>query len=344
MPLPTALDILGVGVVLPEERIAIESVCVEERERIDEQLSALSPAFRARLTANLGISSIASFGARLSSDAGRGAATLALSQAKLAPERVGLILDYSTYAADCPGIWSLANDVQGQLEACSAVSLSVRGTGCAGLHAAMLVAASLLAKNPSLGPALLVAADRAPTRGRSCLPISFMADAATALVVASPGVDTRPLARIRSVAINQVGRFSHVLVADGNPPRMTIDAATFERKILPLHFVMLHKVLARALAEAQMQQSELDGIVYPNTTALDRSGIARGFGFQEAHLLGPGPAQIGHAFANDMLINSATLFDPSSNPTRRRTAWLAAGSGFCWGAAIVEFGIENAPA
>ncbi len=328
--------------MLPEERIDIESVYAEERERIDAQLSKLSPAFRARLTANLGLKSIASFGTRLSSDAGRSAATLALSQAKLPEERVGLILDYSTYAADCPEIWSLANDVQGHLEACSAISLSVRGAGCAGLHSAMLVAAAMLSANPSLGPALLVAADRAPTEGRSCLPISFMSDAATALVVASPEVHTRPLARIHSVAMSQVGRFSNVLVADGYPPRMTIDAALFERKILPLHFVMLHKVLSRALAEANMQQCELDGIVYPNTTALDRKGIARGFGLEEAHLLGPGPAHLGHAFANDMLINSAALFDPSSNTTRRRTAWLAAGSGFSWGAAIVEFGIENA--
>jgi 3-oxoacyl-[acyl-carrier-protein] synthase III len=341
-PLPTALDILGFGVVLPDKRRALEEVRAEERERIDTQLAMLSPAFRERLLANLGLFELADFGSQLSSDAGRSAAALALSRAALDPVEVGLVLDYSTFAADCPSIWSLAHDVQGHLGANTALALGVRGSGCAGLHAALLVAAAMLAANPTLGPALLVAADRAPDAGRSCLPISFMADAATALVVARASAGARPLARIRSVAVQQVGHFSRVLVAEGNPPRMRVDAATFERKVLPLHFVMLHRVLSRALADANLQRSDLSGIVYPNTTALDRQGIARGFGFEEKQLLGAGPAHLGHAFANDMLINASAGFDASNTRSPQRTAWLAAGSGFSWGAAIVETGFDYA--
>lgn len=340
--MPTSLDILGIGVVLPEHRLDIDEVLATERANIDAQLSMLSPAFRARLMANLGLAKIADFGARPSSHAGRSAAQLALRRAELTPGQLGLIIDYSTFAADCPGIWSLAHEVQGELGTTTATALGVRGSGCAGLHAALLVAGAMLSANPALGAALLVAADRAPNAGRCCLPISFMADAATALVVARPGVHARPLATIRSIVLQQVGLFSRVLVADGEPPRMCVDGATFERKVLPLHFVMLHRVLTRALNDLDLVPSALDAIVYPNTTALDRQGIARGFGFAPDQLIGPGPAEVGHAFANDMLINAAALFDAEGTAGPRLTAWLAAGSGFSWAAAIVDFGTQDA--
>lgn len=337
------LDILGHAVVLPEERVRVETILTTERERVDGQLAQLSPKLRERLMANLGLTRVADFGSSPSAEAGRSAAAVALQQSALAPEQLGLIIDYSTLAADCPRIWSLANDVQGHLKADSALALSVCGAGCAGLHAALSVAARMLNADPTLGPALLVAADRAAPLGRSCLPISIMADAASALVVARPLTHTRPLAKVRSVALQQVGRFSRVLVAEGHPPHMLVDGVTFERQVLPLHFVMLHRVLTRALDEAQLKLADLDGLVYPNTTALDRQGIVRGLGFEAHHLLGPGHANLGHAFANDMLINAAALFEPPNDSGPIRTAWLAAGAGFSWGAAIVEFGVDHAP-
>jgi 3-oxoacyl-[acyl-carrier-protein] synthase III len=341
-PIPTALDILGLGIVVPEDRVSIEAIYEQEGERINGQLAQLTPAFRERLTTNLGISCVASFGAMSSCAAGRTAARLAVERAGLQPDCIGCILDYSTYAVDRPGVWSLAHDIQGHLDVATAFSLGVCGSGCAGLHAALLVASAMFSAHPTLQAALLVAADRAPNAGRSCLPISLMADAATAMVVARTGTYPHPLGRIRSIAMQQNGIFSNLLLADSDPPRMTIDAEAFERKVLPQHFVMLHRVLMRALTQANLQLSDLDGVVYPNTTALDRNGLARGFGFSETMLVGPGPNGLGHAFANDMLINAATLFDAPSDNARRVTAWLAAGSGFSWGAAIVELGTLDA--
>jgi 3-oxoacyl-[acyl-carrier-protein] synthase III len=340
--LPVALDIIGLGVVVPEERIPIESIYAQESARIEQQLAQLTPPFRERLSGNLGIACVASLGSMSSCDAGRSAATQAAEHARVTPDRIGLIVDFSTFAVDSPGIWSLAHDVQGHLDASTAMSLGVRGSGCAGLHAALLVTSAMFSAHPSLDAALLVSADRAPNGGRSCLPISFMADAATALVVGRAGAHRCPLGRIHAVAILQNGSFSRLLVADGNPARMTIDAEAFERKVLPLHFLMLHRVLHRALTQVGLRHDDIDAIVYPNTTALDRAGIVRGFGFSDELLVGPGPKELGHAFANDMLINAAALFDSPWREGRHVTAWLATGSGFSWGAAIVELGLENA--
>jgi hypothetical protein len=45
---------------------------------------------------------------------------------------------------------------------------------------------------------------------------------------------------------------------------------------------------------------------------------------------------LGHAFANDLVINSHGLLQARSTGNKRYSAWLAAGSGFTWAAAIVE--------
>lgn len=335
--LTASLDILGIGVVVPAERLSIESVFEQERAEIEQQLSQLSEGFRKRLLENLGVSEIASFGAESSSTAGLRAATKALSHAGLAANAIAGVFDFTTFAADAPGIWSLAHEVADHVGATRALCLGIHGSGCAGLHAALVAASNLLAVLPEGEAALLVAADRAPVAGRSSLPISIMADAATALVVVRSGVAPRSLARITAVTLQQIGRFSRLLTADGNPPKIRTDATTFERKVLPLHFVMLHRALSRALAQAELQLSDIGGLVYPNTTALDRQGILRGLGLPDGLLIGPGPLKLGHAFANDMLINASVLFDTDGSQNPRRTAWLAAGSGFSWGAAIVEF-------
>jgi hypothetical protein len=119
---------------------------------------------------------------------------------------------------------------------------------------------------------------------------------------------------------------------------MRIDGQTFERQVLPVHFVLLHRLLARALRRVSLDLSNLRAFVYPNTTELDRKSIARGFQLDEALLVGPGPSRHGHAFASDLLINAESLLRSESEETRGPSAWLAAGSGFTWGAAIIEVG------
>lgn len=337
------LDIVGLGVVVPDGRISIAAIFDQEREHIDRQLAQLTPAFSDRVQANLGIECVACFGTSTSSEAGRTAATRAFAQSGLHPDQFAFVLDFTTYAADRPGIWSLAHDIASHIELPRALCLGAHGSGCAGLHAALINASSLLAELPDGQAALLVAADRAPERGHSCLPISIMADAATALVLVKAGTTARPLARVSAVALQHIGQFANVLTVAGNPPRMQVESATFERNVMPLHFVMLHRVLARALSQAEIRAKDLDGVVYPNTTRLDRLGILRGFGFTESMLLGPGPCDLGHAFANDMLINASAMFDSDAvNSQCQKTAWIAAGSGFSWGAAIVEFGRTDA--
>jgi 3-oxoacyl-[acyl-carrier-protein] synthase III len=332
------LDLLGWDVVVPDGRIGIDEIFSQERRRIDEQLAALSAPFRGRLMDQLGIETVATFGAHPSDEAGYLAARRALDRAGIEPNRVGLIVDYSTLAADAPGIWSLAHETQFRLDASSAWCIGVRGSGCAGVFAALLVTAAMMHAQPSIEAALLVAADRAPDAGRSCLPVAIMADAASALVVARPGLTSRTLGRVRSVSMVHDGRFAQVLTTSGQPPVICIDGGSFERKVLPIHLVMLHRVLQRALHQADVPLASVRGFSYPNTTALDRSSVVRGLGFAEELLAGPGPRTLGHSFANDLVINAASWGEQSGGEPARVTAWLAAGSGFSWGAAVVEVG------
>jgi 3-oxoacyl-[acyl-carrier-protein] synthase III len=163
-----------------------------------------------------------------------------------------------------------------------------------------------------------------------------MADAATALVVSRADVAAQRLGRVHSVVLQQQGSLAELLVVDANPCRMRIDSEAFERQVLPLHFVMLHRLLARAARIANLELEAVSAYVYPNTTGLDRQSIARGFQLSETQLVGPGPQNLGHAFANDLVINAEALLLNPTHPSGIHTAWLAAGSGFSWGAAIIE--------
>lgn len=337
-PKTPPLDLLGMSVIVPEERLPLARVLERERVDFDSQLSVLTKAFRSRLIDGLGIDAVACFGKERSSDAAERAARVALDQARVAPASLGLIVDYSTLATDSPRIWSLAHHLQGRLKATHALALGTRGSGCAGLHLALKVTLSLFHSQPELDFALLVAADRAKDDGRCCLPVSIMADAATALIVARADKSSHRLGRLHAVELQQIGTFANVLVVDAAQGRMRIDGHVFERQVLPVHFVMLHRLLARALQRARIDASSLRAYVYPNTTVLDRKGVARGFRLDESSLVGPGPTHLGHAFASDLLINAETLLRTESAETKGPSAWLAAGSGFTWGAAIVEVG------
>jgi 3-oxoacyl-[acyl-carrier-protein] synthase III len=330
------LALLGLATSIPEKRLSLAQVFEAEQSRVDAQLAALSEPFRARLTGQLGISSIAHMAQTPSIEFAHRAAEKALERAGLDASSLGLIVDFSTFAADCPRVWSLAHHLQGKLGASKAIALGMRGSGCAGLHFALLVAEAMLKAHPSLQYALLVAADRAPDAGRSCLPVSIMSDAASALVVGRAAQNPKRLGRIHSIVTEQQGKFAEMLVVNNHPFSMHIDAAAFERKVLPLHFVMLHRLLARALKTAHIDLAAITAYVYPNTTLLDRRSIARGMNVPESFLVGPGPTNLGHAFASDLVINTEAWLAQKHDTAQSFSAWLAAGSGFSWGAAVVE--------
>jgi 3-oxoacyl-[acyl-carrier-protein] synthase III len=333
------LDILGLAAILPQERLSLEQVFEQERATVDVQLAALTEPFRARLLNGLGIANVATFGHLLSRDAAEQAAHIALERAGIAPTALGLIIDYSTLATDCPRVWSLAHHLQGRLEASKALAVGTRGSGCAGLHLALLMAQGFLAANPSIDYALLVAADRAPDGGRCCLPVSIMSDAATALVVGRPSLGAQRRGRLHAVVVQQLGNLAELLVVEPTPCRMRIDSGAFEKQVLPVHFVMLHRLLTRAMRLAKLDTKDIAAYVYPNTTGLDRQSIARGFKLAETQFAGPGPSNLGHAFANDLVINAESLFQTPPQSSSIHSAWLAAGSGFTWGAAIVEVNV-----
>ena len=336
---PRPLDILSVAVALPNARLSFAQIRESEALVFDGQLAAMSSTFRARVTAELGIEQVAALSETENSRSlVESAALSALEQANVLPSELGLILDYSTIAVDCPEIWSLAHHLQGSLGAGNALALGTRGSGCAGLHLSLLVAQAMMTTHPSLHYVLLAASDRAPSQGRSCLPISIMADAASAMVLARADKKRGTLGRVRSVVGLQYGKFADILRLSDDRARMLLDVERFEKHVLPLHFVMLHRALGRACKLLDLSPTALKSYVYPNTTALDRSSIARGFGVADSDVVGPGPKELGHAFASDLLINAEGLLNEREPRRRGPSAWLAAGSGFTWGAAIVEVG------
>ena len=330
------LDILALGLSLPERTVAAAEVLQQEGPRVREQLAVLSAGFCTRLMSNLGIDSVMCDTDIPSRERGRSAAQQALNLTGIAGKSLGLIIDFTTFANDAKGIWSLGHDIQQFIDAPGALVVGATGSGCCGLHLALRTAQAFFCADPKLQFALLVASDRAPDGGRVCLPVSIMADAASAVVIARADCSPRPIGRVRAVITQSSGRFVDVISVDRSSSAIAINSAVFERQLRPLHLVILGRLLARALAAAKLPRLAIEALIYPNTTELDRQSVARALDFDPESLLGPGPLNYGHAFANDLIINSQALFKQTNKRDCLHSAWLAAGSGFTWGAAIVD--------
>ncbi len=307
-----------------------------EASRSEAQLGALSAEFRARLLPNLGIESVLCDSTTPSRVRGVEAATLALQSAGITGKQLGLIVDFTSLAEDASSLGSLSHHVQHELQASHAQVFGIRGAGCCGFHVALSLVQSIFRSNADLNFALMVASDRANDAGRMCLPVSIMADASSAIVLARPELVSRRLGCVRAVMTQTSGRFSEVISADPATRTVNIDSAIFETQIVPLHFVMLSRLLERALKTAGLSRADIGAVIYPNTTLLDRTSVARALGFNQQMLLGPGPRNLGHAFANDLIINAQPLFQQVRDAQPVHSAWLAAGSGFTWGAAIID--------
>jgi 3-oxoacyl-[acyl-carrier-protein] synthase III len=287
---------LGAHAALPEEIRSWTEVRQAEAARLELQLGVLSPALRERILSGLGIEAVrvhAGPPSELALRAARGA----LEKANVSPASVRLIIDHSTLPGDYPAIWSLASRVASDLGATDAMTLGVHGAGCAGLLMALRTCRALLRTEPELAPALLVAADCVPDGGRCCLPVSVMGDAASAVVLGTTPAAGAWAPRLLSVVTSTLGTHHAVIVGRGSPALPEVDGASFEERILPLHFIMSHRVLVRALERAGRTLEDLRYLVYPNTTALDRTSVARSLGIGVERLCGPGPRFVGHAFA-----------------------------------------------
>lgn len=327
--------LLAAKAEIPEARQSIEAVRAAEADQFERQLAALPANFRGKLEANLGISRLAVFPGR-PSELGMRAARKALEAAQVEPKQLDLIVDFSTLPGDRPGLWSLANHLQAELGADQAAGFSVHGGGCAGLHVALSAACAFLKARERPSLALLVAADCAGNYGRASLPISVMGDGAAALVVGTKHFSRPAAPRIAAIQTATLGALQDIVTLRGVPPRIEVDGMGFIKSVLPIHFIMTSRVLQRALAQANCKIQDLDWVSYPNTTLLDRSSVARALGIELTQLSGPGPAELGHAFASDLIINCPQPLFSADRTGVHYAALVAVGSGFTWGACILE--------
>lgn len=323
---------LGSAAALPDSLVPLQDIKDGEADRIARQLSGLSPSFRDRLTADLGIEAVRRHRGPPSALA-LAAAEEALREAAVDPSSVRLVVDFSTLPGDYPGVWSLASAVADGLGLAETVTIGAKGAGCAGLVVALRMARALLWAEPELAPALLVTADCLPQGGRACLPISIMGDGAGAVVLGTESLLSGRRPRLLSAITSTLPAHHSVIVGQGSPVVTEIDGRAFQDRILPVHLLLCQRVLARALTLAGRSLAQVTDLVYPNTNALDRTSILRALGLSPAILSGPGPSSLGHSFASDLVTNFPVLARQSQNGFC--AALLAVGSGFTWGAGIV---------
>jgi 3-oxoacyl-[acyl-carrier-protein] synthase-3 len=320
---------------LPPDSETVDDILRRERERVESVLAPLPATSREKALAGLGLERVRVCRSRRPYDLVREATASALDEAGVAGAEVDLIGDYSTLPGEECQCVSLAHKLAADLGAESAVNLSFKAGGCAGLHIALKTAIGWMETDPGIQSALLIAGDTPPVGNRSLMPITVQGDAASAVVVRR-GAGNGPA--VLAVEVRTLGHLHDVIALDTREgrTRIVVDSVRMENEVMPIYYLNLLRLVDKALAQVPLKLAGVDHVIYSNISRRDRDGFRRMLGLPEGSLPVTAMAELGHTFASDLVINYADL--RRSGRIRRGDILLfaSAGIGFAWGVTLAR--------
>ena len=273
------------------------------------------------------------------------AASKAIGEAGITGRDINLILDYSTWSSES---WSaessqglsFAHKLSADLGAETAMILSFKVGGCAGLHVAIKTAMGWMSTDESIQTVLLVTGDAAPEGNRSLLPITFHGDAGCAVVLRREGpqipLTLGPL--LLSVQAMTVGHLHNAITmarTNGHPD-IVIDALCMEQEVRPVYFLNMLAVINQALEASSLSLKDIDHFIYSNISRRDREGFCKMVRLPKGSLPLTPMAEYGHTFASDLLINYVNMRRDGLIRPGQLLLFASAGIGFTWGATIAR--------
>jgi len=331
------IRLAGAAYALPDAVLHTFAVLGQERERADAALRALSPSLRRRIEAGLDIRTVRACGsAREPFHLASAAAREALQRAGLAPDRVNLIIDYSTIPGSDGAYSPLAHQLAAELGLESSLNLNLKFSGCAAFHLAVKLAVALMSTDDELRVALLVAGDSAPEGSRYLLPITIQGDAGSAAVLSRDATRGPEIVSTDVITLGSLHGLIEHRVGHGGRPVLEVDAVRVEEEVLPVYYLHFHRLVSRALDAAGVSRAAVSRVVYSNVSGSDRDGFARSLGFGPGVVCTPGLLDCGHTFGSDMILNYRML---DARGAIRAGDWLlfaAAGIGFTWGVTLAR--------
>jgi 3-oxoacyl-[acyl-carrier-protein] synthase-3 len=342
--------IAAAAYAVPPEDEAVEAVLERERIRVETSLSPLSPESRRKAMEGLGLNRVRICGEKQLYDLVLEAASKAIAEAEITARDINLVLDYSTWSSES---WSsesssakssqglsFAHRLSADLGAETAMILSFKVGGCAGLHVAIKTALGWMSIDESIQTVLLVTGDAAPEGNRSLLPITMHGDASSAVILRRDGTQS-PLTQgplLLGVEVMTLGHLHKAItmVRTNGHNDIIVDARCMEREVRPVYFLNMLLVVNKALAAASLSLNDIDHFIYSNLSRRDREGFCKMVGLPKGSLPVTLMEEYGHTFASDLVINYVSLRREGLIRPGQLLLFASAGIGFTWGVTLAR--------
>src|ERR1700733_4528420 len=346
--------IAAAAYAVPPDDEAVELVLERERTRVERSLSPLSPESRRKAVEGLGLNRVRVCGDKQLYSLVLEAASTAITEAGITARDINLILDFSTWSSEnwSSESWSgessglsFAHRLSADLRAETAMILSFKVGGCAGLHVAIKTALGWMATDESIQTVLLVTGDAAPQGNRSLLPITIHGDAASAVILRREGTQSlstqAPLTHgplLLGVEAMTLGHLQNAITMARTNGHfdIVVDALCMEKEVMPVYFLNMLLTVNKALAAASLSLSDIDHFIYSNISRRDREGFCKMVGLPKGSLPATPMAEYGHTFASDLVINYVNMRREGLIRPGQLLMFASAGIGFTLGVALAR--------
>jgi 3-oxoacyl-[acyl-carrier-protein] synthase-3 len=337
--------IAAAAYAVPPNDEAVEEVLERERTRVEKSLAPLSPDSRRKALEGLGLNRLRVCGENQLYDLILEAASKAIAEAGITARDLNLILDFSTWSSESgssessKGL-SYAHKLSADLGAETAMILSFKVGGCAGLHVAIKTALGWMATDESIHTVLLVTADAAPQGNRSLLPITMHGDAASAVILRRQGTQSLStqgplLLGVEALTLGHLHNAITMVRTNGHLD-IVVDALCMEREVMPIYFLNMLVVVNKALSACSLNLNDIDHFIYSNISRRDRGGFCKMVGLPKGSLPPTPMAEYGHTFASDLVINYVNMRRQGLIRPGQLLLFASAGIGFTWGVTIAR--------
>jgi 3-oxoacyl-[acyl-carrier-protein] synthase-3 len=334
----TSLSIVSTAYFVPDTEEPVSGVMERESARIEAALRPLSPAFRDRVMAGLGLERVRVCDTVEPYELARQATESALSDAGLSPRDVNLIIDFSTIPSESQPYLSVAQRIAADLGIDGSLNFGFKVGGCAGLHLALKNAAALMEADKDLQHALLVTADRPPAGSRSLLPISVQGDGAGAVVLSRRAGQGATVLASEVITLGQLHDVIRIAHTGGQRGEMVIevDSARIEQEVMPIYYLNFHRLVHKVLERARLTTDDIDHYIYANISQNDRKGFVRCLKIPADKTPYTRLADYGHTFAADPIVNYTDLCRAGRIRSGQVLLFASAGIGFSWGVTLAK--------
>ena len=332
--------IAAAAYAVPPNDEAVEEVLERERTRVERSLAPLSPESGRKAMEGLGLNRLRICGDKQLYDLIFESASKALAEAGITARDVNLILDFSTWSSESSQGLSFAHKLGADLGAETAMILSFKVGGCAGLHVAIKTALGWMATDESIQTVLLVTADAAPQGNRSLLPITMHGDASSAVILRREGTQSLStqgplLLGVEAMTLSQLHNAITMVRTNGHLD-IIVDALCMEREVMPIYFLNMLVVVNKALAASSLSLNDVDHFIYSNISRRDREGFCKMVGLPKGSLPPTPMAEYGHTFASDLVINYVNMRREGIIRPGQLLLFASAGIGFTWGVTLAR--------